>query len=96
MSARAMSETLSSTLVLLQSIDDRIKSSFDAAQAKTDDVYENMTGIRADIAGIRADIAGVNMTGIRADIADVRKELRAMNKKLDDILHIVRWDLPHC
>ena len=39
--------------------------------------------------------ASEDMAAIRAELAGVRGSLQPMSKKLDDILHIVKWVLPH-
>ena len=62
---------------------DLLQSIDDKNKAKLDSLEAKIVSGREDMAAIRAELAGV------------RGSLKSMSEKLDDILHIVKWVLPH-
>lgn len=60
MSTQVMSEIILSTISLLQSVDDKTKSTFDTLPAKIVGAHNDMAGIRADITDIRRDIQSMS------------------------------------
>lgn len=68
-----------------------ILSAIDSSQSTIDDkINANFAALEAKIVSTSKDMAG-----IRADISGIRRDLQSMNGKLDNILHIVKWVLPH-
>ena len=65
-------------------------SATDLLQSIDDKNKANFDSLEAKIISGREDMAA-----IRAELAGVRGSLQSMSKKLDDILHIVKWVLPH-
>ena len=60
MPTRVMSELLQSQISLLQSMDDKNKSCFDALQAKIDGAHDGVAKIRAELTDTRKDVQSMS------------------------------------